>query len=241
MVIILANGVLYNENNYNLSLYVNINISDFMEVNLMIYIFIHGLGQNASSWENTISYMEEKTQILHLDLFDLLKDTKPTYDNLYLAFSEYMRKFSEPVTLLGLSLGSILALNYTIDYPKRVQSLVLMAPQYKMPKLILKFQNIIFRFMPESSFQKLGSSKTDFILLTSSMMELNFSKDLKRVQCNTLILCGENDRANKGAAKKIAEHISKAEMRTVMGAGHEINVEAPEKLASILNKFFIKH
>lgn len=207
----------------------------------MRYIFVHGLGQDSSSWEKTISFMEKKTQITHLDLFDLLEDKEPTYNNLYLAFSDYMEEYSEPVILLGLSLGAVLALNYTIDHPKRVQSLVLMAPQYKMPKLLLKMQNIIFRFMPESSFQKLGSSKNDFIVLTSSMMELDFSQDLIGVQCNTLVLCGENDRANKGAAKKVAAQIPKAEMRTIMDAGHEINVDAPEQLASILNDFLIKH
>ena len=203
----------------------------------MRYIFIHGLGQNSSSWDKTISFMGKTTPIAHPDLFDLLKDKKTTYNNLYLAFSEYIEESPEPVVLLGLSLGAILALNYTIDHPERVQSLVLIGAQYKMPKLLLKVQNTIFRFMPESPFQKLGSSKHDFILLTNSMMELDFSKDLKRVQCNTLVLCGENDRANKRAAKKLADQILKAEIRTVKGAGHEINVEAPEQLASILNEF----
>ena len=62
----------------------------------MRYIFIHGLGQNSSSWEETISYMEEMTNISHPDLFDLLKDKESTYNNLYLAFSEYIEESSEP-------------------------------------------------------------------------------------------------------------------------------------------------
>ena len=206
----------------------------------MRYIFVHGLGQNSSSWEETISFMGKTTQISHPDLFDLLEDKDHNYNNLYHVLTEYVEASSEPVTLIGLSLGAVLALNYTIDHPKRVQSLVLMAPQYKMSKLLLKVQNTVFRFMPEASFQKLGSSKNDFIVLMSSMMELDFSKDLERVQCNTLVLCGKRDKVNKRAAKKLAAQLPKAEMRTVMGAGHEINAEAPEKLASILNDFFDK-
>ena len=205
----------------------------------MRYIFIHGLGQNSSSWEETISYMEEMTNISHPDLFDLLKDKESTYNNLYLAFSEYIEESSDPVTLIGLSLGAVLALNYTIDQPERVQSLVLIAPQYKTPKLLLKIQNIIFRFIPESSFQKLGTNKRDFILLLNSMMKLDFSKDLKSVQCDTLVLYGENDKVNKRAAENLTEQIQKAEIQTVMGAGHELNTDAPEKLASILNDFLI--
>ncbi|MGM9929231.1 MAG: alpha/beta fold hydrolase, partial [Bacillus sp. (in: firmicutes)] len=208
---------------------------------LMRYIFVHGLGQNSLSWEKTIAYMEKTTPISHPDLFDLLNDKQPTYDNLYLSFSEYIEKIPEPVTLIGLSLGAILALNYTIDHPQKVQSLVLIAAQYKMPKVLLQVQNTIFRFMPASSFQKLGFSKNDFILLSNSMMELDFSKDLKRIQCPTLVLCGEKDKVNKRAAKKLAEQLPKAEIRTIIRAGHEINREAPEKLASVLNDFFRKH
>jgi pimeloyl-ACP methyl ester carboxylesterase len=207
----------------------------------MKYIFINGLGQNSSSWEKTISYIERIADIANPDLFELLQDKKTTYNNLYSAFCEYLEESSEPVVLIGLSLGAILALNYTIEHPRSVHSLVLIGAQYKMPKLLLKVQNIIFRFMPESSFQKIGSSKNDFILLSKSMMEIDFSKDLKKVQCNTLVLCGEKDIVNKWAAKKLAEKIPKSEIGTVMDAGHEINMDAPEKLASIINEFLRKH
>jgi len=207
----------------------------------MRYIFVHGLGQNPVIWERTIAYMGETTQISHPDLFDLLKNKETTYNNLYIAFCEYLEKIPEPIILVGLSLGAVLALNYAIDHPQRVQSLVLLAPQYKMPKLLLKVQNVIFRFMPESSFRKLGYSKNDFILLSQSLMELDFSKDLKRVHCNTLVLCGEKDKANKRAARKLTEQLLKAKFRTVKGVGHEINREAPEQLASLLNDFWISN
>lgn len=203
----------------------------------MRYIFVHGLGQNSSDWDKTISFLGDKDQISYPDLIQLLNNKKHTYKNLYDAFSDYIEQFSEPVLLIGLSLGAVLALNYTIDHPEKVQLLVLIAPQYKMPKLLLKVQNIIFLFMPEFPFQKLGSSKNDFIQMSNSMMKLDFSGNLKKVECNTLVLCGEKDKANKRAAKQLAELIPKAEFRTIVGVGHEINTEAPEILASLLNDF----
>lgn len=203
----------------------------------MKYIFVNGLGQNASSWEKTISFIEKNAEISNPDLFALLQDDKTTYNHLYRAFSDYLEAFSEPVVLVGLSLGAILALNYTIEHPQRVASLILIAAQYKMPKLLLKVQNIIFRFMPESSFHKLGSSKKDFISLTKSMMELDFSHDLHKISCNTLVLCGEKDKANKRATKKIAEHIPSSEIKIIKGSGHEIYKDAPDRLASIINNF----
>jgi len=203
----------------------------------MKYIFVHGLGQNSSTWEKTVSFLDNKTKITTPDLF-LLNPDNNTYNQLYTSFCEYLEDSSEPLVLVGLSLGAILALNYTIEHPQRVQSLVLIGAQYKMPKWLLKTQNIVFHFMPESTFQKIGSSKSDFIQLTKSMIGLDFSNELQKIQTNTLVLCGEKDYANKKAAKKLAEQIPHSKLLTVVHAGHELNTEAPKKLASILNDFF---
>lgn len=203
----------------------------------MRYIFVHGLGQNSLSWEETISHMGENTEFLRPDLFELLHDKEPTYNNLYLAFSEYVETISEQVVIIGLSLGAVLALNFTIDHPERVHSLILIAPQYKMPKFLLTVQYNIFRFIPDSSFRKLGSSKDIFILLTKSMVELDFSEDVKRIPCNTLVLCGHRDKVNKRTSERLAGRIPKAEFRKIEGAGHELNKDTPEKLASVLVEF----
>lgn len=204
----------------------------------MKQIFIHGLGQNPSDLEKTIAALEKTSDIVTPNLFKLLGMKETTYENLYLAFCEYIEENGETVSLIGLSLGAILALHYTIDHPENVQSLVLIEPQFKMPKKLLKLQNVVFRLMPQSVFQKLGSSKEDFISLSKSLMDLNFSEDAKYIRCPTLILCGEKDRANKKAAKQLAEHIPHAKMVKVPGAGHEINKDVPEKLAAILDDFY---
>ena len=93
------------------------------------------------------------------NLPDLVHSKEVTYDNLYAAFSDYCNQYDEPIDLCGLSLGGVLALNYAIQYPKKVRSLVLIATQYKMPKKLLKFQNLLFRFMPKSMFQQMGFRK----------------------------------------------------------------------------------
>lgn len=84
----------------------------------MRYIFVQGLGQSSSSWEKTISFLGDKEQFSHPDVFQLLNEEKKTYSNLYDAFSDYIEQFSEPVILIGLSLGTVLALNYATDLLK---------------------------------------------------------------------------------------------------------------------------
>lgn len=43
-------------------------------------------------------------------------------------------KFDEPIDWCGLSLGGVLALNYAIERPDKVKSLVLIATPYMIPK-----------------------------------------------------------------------------------------------------------
>jgi pimeloyl-ACP methyl ester carboxylesterase len=145
----------------------------------MRYIFIHGLGQKPSSWDKIVALMGENVQAVCPDLFTLISDREITYANLYHSFSDYCNSYAEPLNLCGLSLGGVLALNYAIDNPAKVQSLTLIAAQYKMPKTLLRIQNIIFKIMPGSVFTKMGFRKKDFIALASSMIDLDFSDKLK--------------------------------------------------------------
>ncbi|WP_251205431.1 alpha/beta fold hydrolase [Acetatifactor aquisgranensis] len=203
----------------------------------MNVVFLHGLGQSPSSWNETISCLSEDIKAYCPNLFDFSTDRAITYKNIYLSFEEYIDRFSEPVTICGISLGAVLALNYCINHAEKVLALILIAPQYKIPGLLLKFQNIIFRIMPEKSFGGSGIKKQDMIHLTSSMVTLNFEQDLGNILCPTLIICGERDLANVKAAKTLAKNILGAKLCLIDNAGHEINVTAPKRLANAMSDF----
>lgn len=204
----------------------------------MRYVFIHGLGQSSASWKKTISYIGDEYDIECPDAQELLKGKETTYNNLYLAFSDYCQKEVGPICLCGLSLGAVLALNYALDQPHKVQSIILIGGQYKVPKVLLNLQNAVFQFIPLSSFKKLGFHKKDFIKLSKSLISLDFSERIGELPCPTLILYGEKDKANKRAAQEMAHLIKEAKLLTVKGAGHEVNVEAPEVLASIIKNYW---
>lgn len=204
----------------------------------MKYMFLHGLGQNALSWEDTIKSMEGRSDIVCPDLFDFLHNEEICYKNLYRGFSEYCMSFSEPIDICGLSLGGILALEYGIENPDKVNSLALIGTQYAMPKSLLRLQNMIFRMMPGKMFDQTGFGKKDFINLSKSMMDLNFEPDLKNISCPVLIVCGENDKVNKRAAIEMKEKIADSKIVFIENSGHEVNKEAPEALGKTLKLFF---
>jgi len=206
----------------------------------MQQIFVHGLGQTPSSWDQTIEILAMNANCCCPDLSEMLQNKEANYTKLYAAFSEYCDSFSEPLAICGLSLGGVLALHYGIKHPQKVKSLVLIAAQYKMPKKLLSFQNMIFRFMPNAMFKQMGLGKAQFIQLSKSMMELDYSGEFNKISCPVLVICGEKDRANRKASQELASRLAHAEFCVIEQAGHEVNIDAPERLAEVLDGFLEK-
>lgn len=204
----------------------------------MGHFYLHGLGQKPDSWDRVIQATGVAGSSVSLDLAGMLKGKAATYGELYAAFSAECGKEDGELVLCGLSLGAVLALNYAIDHPDKVKALVLIAAQYKMPGKLLKLQNMIFRLMPEAKFEQTGLKKAEMIRLCGSMAELDFGDSLDKVSCPALILCGEKDTANKGASKQLAHRLRSARYQELLQTGHEANVEAPEELAKVLQKFY---
>lgn len=203
-------------------------------------IYLHGLSQTAQSWNEVIRASSSDGSHQTLDLIDMIDSAESTYKQLYTKLAAYLSKEKEPFELCGLSLGAVLALNYAIKHPKKVSSLVLIAPQYRMPKTLLKIQNMVFRLMPESKFKETGLSKQSMIALCDSMKDLDFSGSLAKVNSPTLIICGQKDSANMKQARKMADSMPSAVFKSIDDAGHEINAEAPALLAMVLDEFFRK-
>lgn len=204
----------------------------------MKLILIHGSGHKAKSWDKMISYMENKKDILTPDLSIILNGKEVSYSNLYSQFREYCNKIDGKINLCGLSLGGILALNYSLDFPGKVNLLILIGTPYKVPRVMFRIQNIIFKFLPKSLFENMAFNKRDTFILGSSMKNLDFSNRVKDIQCPTLIICGEKDSANIKSAYYLSENIKNSQLKIVEGAGHILNEEKPRELSLLINDFW---
>ena len=200
--------------------------------------FRHALGQKPDSWNKVIKGTKVSESSINLSLAEMLEGKSATYKELYSVFSSECGKEKGGIVLCGLSLGAVLALNYAIDYPDKVKALVLIAAQYKMPEKILKVQNMLFHLMPNLAFNKMGFKKADVISLCGTMAELDFRDSLHKVSCPVLIVCGEKDNANKKTSKELCHYLNNSCFHELMKTGHEANLEAPEELAIVLQKFY---
>ena len=204
-------------------------------------ILIHGSGHKADSWEKTISYLDRREDVLCPELSAILNGREASFPNLRAAFAQYCAQTGGPVHLCGLSLGGILALDYALDHPENVKTLVLIGTPHKVPKFAFALQNVVFRFLPKSAFASMAFDKRDTFALGNSMKNLDFSGRLGEVQCPTLILCGEKDGANLKSARFLAGHIPGAELQVLENTGHVVNEENPRALAERLNAFYGRH
>jgi len=53
----------------------------------------------------------------------------------------------------------------------------------------------------------------------------------------TLVVCGARDRANLGAAQAISRSVPGSRLDRIDGCGHQVNTEAPERLAALVADF----
>ena len=204
-------------------------------------IFVHGSGHKATSWEKTISYMTNNEDIVCPNLSSILEGKEASYENLYSSFVKYCNEFDGQIHLCGLSLGGILALNFALDFPQKVKTLVLIGTPHKVPKVAFSFQNIIFRFLPKSIFETMAFDKKNTFALGDTMKNLDFSDRVKNIKCPTLILCGKKDSANMKSADYLSQSIRSAELKIIENTGHVVNEENPKALADILNEYYLQN
>lgn len=197
-------------------------------------VFLHGLGQTANDWNESIR--QSSCQDADCPEIFLFAENGMTYSHILNGLEKRYAREAEPFRICGLSLGAVLALDYAVRHRDKVDSLILIGAQYKVSGLLIDFQNVLFRFMPEKAFRSMGLSKGDTIKLTHSMRSLDFSGKLDKIVCPVDIVCGEKDTANMKAARALSKALPQAELHIIPGAGHEVNKCAPGAVAAILDR-----
>lgn len=200
----------------------------------MKLILLHGLGQTPAAWD-ALRMDLQASQVEVPSVFSGA-DGVLTYQKIYDRLEKRYADEEAPLCLCGLSLGAVLALDFALRHREQVASLILCAPQYRVPKWLIEVQNLMFRCMPSRAFADMGMSREDMISLTCSMKTLDFTDQLKNLTCPVTILCGEKDTVNQKAAKELAALLPQAKLAILPNAGHEINVDDPKALTAIVNQ-----
>ncbi|MCA5014528.1 MULTISPECIES: alpha/beta fold hydrolase [unclassified Enterococcus] len=200
-------------------------------------VFLHGLGQDSTSWNEVESNLHSNIESIYIDFQKILKNKQITYQNLYEEICKILDNIETPFSICGLSLGGMLGLEYAIEHPENISNLILIGTQYKIPKILFSLQNLVFRVLPNKFFKKMHFSKKDILSITTSMKNIDFSKDLENLTARTLIIYGEKDNANKKASEGLAKSIPNSRLLILKNARHEVNLDTPKNLSDALCEY----
>ena len=109
-------------------------------------VFIHGLLDNLLYWEFLATCLKDDFQIIRFDLRGHGESELGSGEITIDAYAEDLNGLLEDlkisnVNLIGFSLGGAIAQQFTIKYPNRVDSLVLMSSFYKLDQYSLDVVN----------------------------------------------------------------------------------------------------
>lgn len=200
----------------------------------MKLVFLHGLGQDAHSWQS----VQDALSPLPSDSFAIFSYPSESYQEAKERLTEYLQQESEPFILVGLSLGGVLALELSSQDLSQLKGLVLSGTQYKLKtNLLYRLQILLFRLIPKYVFEKQGANKQHMLQILTELKSLNLTDTAKTCPLPSLVICGSKDGANQASSKKLAKLLPKGHYQEIADGGHLLNTQKPNELAQVIKEF----
>ena len=98
-------------------------------------VFIHGVGLDHKMWDNQVNYLNEFSILT----YDLLGHGKTPYNKEKLSLKDFSDQLLgildylniEKINLVGFSLGSLIALDFSSNFQNKVEKIILIGTTYK--------------------------------------------------------------------------------------------------------------
>lgn len=193
-------------------------------------LFLHGLGQTSQAWNDVIEELKN-IDAFTPDIFDQLSGMSWSF---YERTDVIAASLTDPVHVVGLSLGAVIGLDLAIRHPHTVRSLFLSAPQARPPKALMHIQSALMKILPERLVCPPQISKQQLLQILGQVSAINFEPELPNITVPTTITCGSKDRANLPAARTISQQIPHARLIVVPNAGHQWQQTMPMEFAQEL-------
>ena len=107
----------------------------YKKKNSIPIVFIHGVGLDHQMWNKQVDYLSEFSTLT----YDLLGHGKTPFDKGKLSLRDFSNQLLglldnlkiEKINLIGFSLGSLIALDFSSHFQKKVKKLILIGTTYK--------------------------------------------------------------------------------------------------------------
>jgi pimeloyl-ACP methyl ester carboxylesterase len=222
-----------------------------------VVVFVHGLAASRGVWQGQSDRLSSRFRVLRYDLrghgdsdvsaqpcsrSDLANDLARLLDFLGI----------ERAVVVGHSGGGVVAMQFAVDHPQRLNALVLVGTASqcndKTAAWYEKTANVAREKGGEAGMREMGLKPDSgpvpdgptFFQVTMAMRSLNSSpltEALSSVSVPTLIIVGEKDFLGAGGSVILSRTIAGSQLDIVEGRGHGIYLEAPDWFADRLSEF----
>ena len=223
-------------------------------------IFLNGLTQSTSSWDQVLPAFASHYQVLLCDFIFQGKSDKQgnvrDFDQHAADVYGLINSLNiNKISLIGISYGSIVAQNFTLSYPEKVDNLILLSTfahktsYSEAMELALDLgpfpfmMNMMLPMIPFSSnknhIQNANNDRAALIkLMTATRLRGDYREKLKGIKKPTLIIHGEKDNLIPvHMGREVSDSIEASRFEIIQGAGHTINTESTEDVIKLIKEF----
>lgn len=186
-----------------------------------VIVLIHGFLSSSSYWKRVRpGLVKAGYRVISIDLLGFGRAAEVSgIDYNYNDQVEYVDKiishlnFSQPVNLIGHSMGALIAARYSVVYPTRLKSLILFHPPLYVGTVeanqTLRNTNMLYRYLLGSKYRNIAWEVIKYLLptiiadhahdareksLRNVVMKAELFDDLAKVQIDTILIVGLRDR-----------------------------------------------
>ena len=200
----------------------------------MKLIFLHGLGQSADSWKEVQDFLVDYPS----ESLELFPPGVTTYQEAKGRIYQHLKVETEPIVLVGLSLGAALALELSSYDLPNLQALVLSGCPLKLAGNIpFYIQSLIFKLIPKRIFEKQGADKALMVGVSEELKTLDLREIARNCPYPSLLICGSQDKPNLSSMKAIQELMPNSQFQIISEGPHVLNRAKPKEFAEITRSF----
>jgi pimeloyl-ACP methyl ester carboxylesterase len=222
-------------------------------------LFIHGWGVSSAAFTEFFDRLAEHYRVIAPDLPGFGRSGALGQPASYQAYADFLAGILddlgiESAHVAGLSMGGGIALKFAASHPRRVRSLVLMAPtgcpDVSLPALAC---NRVSEFLEQLTSPGHNHGKgpvaraflanvlahpASLIATVRMVASDNLMADAARIEAPTLLLWGDRDRTIPlRLAQQFAARLPHATLRVMTDTFHEMATTRPEDTAAIIHEF----
>lgn len=195
-------------------------------------IFLHGNSESSEIYQDIAHKLESRYNVFLIDsrCHGKSSDGELTYELMSKDIVEFIRllNIQNPI-ICGFSDGAIVALLMAIDKEVNLSKIILLGVNYKYKGMKFKSR---FSLCLATLFNK--NNKFNNLMIKQK----DISEDsLKNIECQTIIICGENDVIKLSHSIKLNNLIRHSKFEMVKNENHSSYVFNNAKLLNIIEKY----